>query len=300
MTIQPPPFITRAAFCCALFAMGVTPAARAAPLEPIEQSFASTDGTALKAWVFQPTATAGAPRAVVVALHGCGGLYATTGSRRGQLNARHQAMAEMLVAEGHAVVFPDSLTPRGEREICTQKLGERRVTGTHRRADALAALAWVASQPWAQGRPRVLLGWSHGGSAVLAATDASQAAVAQAPVHPDLAVAFYPGCGESRRQPYRPTGPLMLMLGEKDDWTPAAPCVALGQSVGAEVHVYPDSYHDFDNPVGTVRHRADVPNGVNPGQGVHAGANPAARAQAYARLRSRLDELVSASPARRP
>jgi len=50
------------------------------------------------------------------------------------------------------------------------------------------------------------------------------------------------------------------------------------------VNVFADSYHDFDNPVGSVKLRRDVPNGVNPGQGVHAGANPAAREKAYARL----------------
>ena len=78
------------------------------------------------------------------------------------------------------------------------------------------------------------------------------------------------------------------MLGEKDDWTPPAPCVDLGKAVDAEVNLYADSYHDFDSPVGEVRLRLDVPNGVNPGQGVHAGPNPAAREQAYARLRELL------------
>jgi len=78
------------------------------------------------------------------------------------------------------------------------------------------------------------------------------------------------------------------MLGEKDDWTPPAPCVALGNASGAEVNVYPDSYHDFDNPTGQVRVRTDVPNGTHPGQGVHVGPNPVAREQAYARLRELL------------
>lgn len=54
--------------------------------------------------------------------------------------------------------------------------------------------------------------------------------------------------------------------------------------MGAEVNVFADSRHDFDNPVGQVRLRKDVPNGANPGQGVHVGPNPAAREQAYTRL----------------
>jgi dienelactone hydrolase len=115
---------------------------------------------------------------VVIAFHGCGGLYAAVGSaanhgvRRGRvLSARHQATADTLTKAGYAVVFPDSLTTRGETELCTQRLGSRRVTQTERRADALAALAWVKSQPWGARAMVAALGWSHGGSTVLAVTD---------------------------------------------------------------------------------------------------------------------------------
>ena len=250
-------------------------------------SFSSLDGTQIKALVFHPPSSSSneASRGTVVALHGCGGLYATTGSRKGQLNARHQAMADLLVAEGYNVVFPDSLTPRGETELCTQKMGTRKIDQTERRADVLGTLAWVATQPWAQPGRVALLGWSHGGSAVLSATDASRADVRGQAIKPALAVAFYPGCAAALKSGYKPSTTLVLMLGEKDDWTPPGPCVALGQAVGAEVNLYADSYHDFDNPTGAVRLRKDVPNGVNPGQGVHVGPNPAAREQAYTRLR---------------
>ena len=120
---------------------------------------------------------------------------------------------------------------------------------------------------------------------MLAATDASGADVRSQAVKLAVTVVFYPGCAASLKAGYKPDAPLVLMLGEKDDWTPPGPCVALGRAVGAEVKVYADSHHDFDNPTGVVRLLKDVPNGVNPGQGVHAGANSAARQQAYARLR---------------
>ena len=250
-------------------------------------SFSSLDGTQIKALVFHPSVPAAAQtsRGTVIALHGCGGLYATTGARKGMLNARHQAMADLLVADGYTAVFPDSLTPRGETELCTQKIGSRKIDQTERRADVLGTLAWVATQPWAQPNRIALLGWSHGGSAVLSATDNNRADVRGQSVKPAVAVAFYPGCAAALKSGYKPSAPLVLMLGEKDDWTPPGPCVALGQAVGAEVNLYADSYHDFDNPVGEVRLRKDVPNGVNPGQGVHAGPNPVAREQAYARLK---------------
>src|SRR6185369_1876680 len=145
-----------------------------------EVSFKSLDGTRIKARLFHPAKQP--PRGAVVALHGCGGLYAR--HRKGQLNARHQAAADMLTAEGYAVVFPESLTARGEDEICTQRTGTRLVDQTKRRADALAALSWVASQHWAPAERIALLGWSHGGSAVLAATDASRRDVQAQPVRP--------------------------------------------------------------------------------------------------------------------
>lgn len=273
----------------ALFALELAAAALAAGAQPVGVSFGSLDGTAIRGLLFQPAA---APRGTVIALHGCGGLYATTGARQGQLNARHQAMADLLVAQGYAVLFPDSLTPRGETELCTQKIGQRRIDQAERRADVLGALAWVAAQPWAKPDRVALLGWSHGGSAVLSSTDLTRRDVAAAREKPALAVAFYPGCSAARKGGYRPSTRLALMVGEKDDWTPPGPCIELGQAVGAEVNVYPDSYHDFDNPVGTLRVRKDVPNGVNPGQGVHVGPNPAARRDAYARLLVLLREAM--------
>jgi len=259
--------------------------ARAEPPPPRDVAFVSLDGTTITAWVQLPE---GRPKATVVALHGCGGLYARRSSDRSRLSARHRAMAEMLVGQGYAVVFPDSLSPRDQTELCTQPFASRSIGQTARRADALAALSWVAAQSWARPDRIALLGWSHGGTTVLAATDLAYAPVRQAAVRPALAVAFYPGCSAALRSGYRPGTTLVLMLAELDDWTPAKPCVELGRATGAEVNVYADSYHGFDNPRGQVRLLRDVPNGVNPGIGVHAGANPVAREQAYARLNALL------------
>jgi len=168
--------------------------------------------------------------------------------------------------------------------LCTQKIGTRSINQTERRRDTLATLNWVATQAWTTPSKIALLGWSHGGSAVLAATQQQHPEVLAQSVRAAVAIVFYPGCSAAARANYQPNAPLILMLGEKDDWTPPGPCIALGQAVGAEVNVFADSHHDFDNPVGVVKLRKDVPNGVHPGQGVHAGPNPAAREKAYAQV----------------
>lgn len=257
-----------------------------------ELPLTSADGTVLRAWLIHPHGLPqGQPRPVVLALHGCGGLYANQGPRRGQPNARHDGMARLLSAQGYSILFPDSFSTRGESSICTQKIRERTIGQTQRRDDVTGALTWLARQPWVDAGKIAVIGWSHGGSAVLAATDANDPQVSARPVQPSLAIAFYPGCSEALRTGYRPTSPLHLLLAELDDWTPAAPCLELSRRVQARAVLYADSHHDFDNPVGAVKLRPEVPNGANPGKGVHAGRNPVTGPQAWQRV---VDDLADA------
>lgn len=291
-----------------LFLVFLTTLGQAAqPAQAKEVVFDSLDGTVLKAWVFQPAEhstadTAKSKRGTVVAFHGCGGLYATGGVRKSQLNARHQAMADLLIEQGYNVVFPDSLTSRGEASICVQVIGSPNITQKERRADALATLVWVAQQPWADAGRIAALGWSHGGSAVLAATDENQKDVKNQQLKNKLsfktAIAFYPGCAESRKNDYRPNTPLTLFLGADDDWTPPIPCAELAQQLQAdrlpvELHVYEGAVHDFDNPVGGVNERKNIPSRLHAGRGVMAGANPAAREKAYRRMKEILKEALN-------
>jgi dienelactone hydrolase len=224
-----------------------------------------------------------------VLLHGCGGPYAGNGA----LSPRMHDYAKLLNQQGmHALVL-DSLTPRGEKELCTQRTGQRRVTQTQRRRDALGALQWLAARDDVDVKRLGLLGWSNGGSTVLAATNAGHAEVAAAPVRPSHAVAFYPGCADEQRRGYWPVAPLLLLLGAADDWTPIAPCQALAEASSApqpEVHVYTGAYHGFDG-LGPVRVRADVPGGVRPGAGVHVGGDAAAREASRAALQAFLKSM---------
>lgn len=245
----------------------------------------------LKAYWY-PVAAGPAP--AVVLLHGCSGLY----DRTGQPSERMADYARLLNAQGFHVLMTDSLTPRGEREICTQRTGTRRITMANRRLDALGALQWLAQQPGVDAQRLGLIGWSNGGSTVLAATNRHHKAVAKAAVAPAFAVAFYPGCQTELERGYAPSAPLLMLVGEADDWTPAAPCHQLAQAASApqpQIEGYAGASHGFDSNA-PVRLRRDVPNGVHPGEGVHVGGDPQARTASRARLLQFL-QAYSSSPA---
>jgi dienelactone hydrolase len=230
-------------------------------------------------WLPAEDGTAGGtPRPAVIGLHGCGGLY----TRSGELNARERGMTELLRSRGFHVLLPDSFTPRDLRELCTVPLAQRNLRAAGRRVDIHAALDWLAARPDVDRTRIVVMGWSHGGSAVLAALNHR---IGVQPLQARAAVAFYPGCSPYARTEgsYLPVAPLLILIGALDDWTPPAPCEELGKwTPKVMVQVYPDSYHGFDHPTARVRLRTDVPNGVKRGEGVHVGSNPKAREQAYA------------------
>ncbi len=246
-----------------------------------------------------PSKAAAKPAApAVLLLHGCGGPY----DRKGALSERMLDYVGALNAEGwHALVL-DSLTTRGEKELCTQKIGSRAITMTERRRDTFGALQWLAAQAQVDAKRLALLGWSNGGSAVLASSNARHPEVKAAMEKgPKLraAVAFYPGCEADLKRGYAPTAPLLMLSGGSDDWTAAAPCEALAAQAqvgtGAtkpQIKVYPGAFHGFD-ALAPVRLRADVPNGVNPGAGVHVGGQPAARAASRQDMLSFLREQLN-------
>jgi dienelactone hydrolase len=241
---------------------------------------------ALTGWWFKSSQPGKRP--TVIALHGCGGLYSARKFHGDELALRHAAMADVLLDAGYHVLFPDSFTARGKQSICAEKIGTRDITSANRRGDVQGALAWLATQADVDPSRIALLGWSHGGSTVLSSINASRPDVAAGMVQPVAAVAFYPGCQAyaTARTPYHHTVPLLVLMGANDDWTPPAPCIALEKQQAARnepmtLRLYADSYHDFDTPGLALRVRRDVPNGINPGEGVTTGGNALARAAAY-------------------
>ncbi|MFN7571125.1 MAG: dienelactone hydrolase family protein [Betaproteobacteria bacterium] len=258
--------------CAFWFGAVAAPATLAAPIE-----IPATEVTLTAHWL--PAAGSG-PRPTIVALHGCGGMYARDGKT---LSQRMTDYAQRFNAAGWNVLIPDSLGARGLRSICTQRYSERSLTVEVRRTDVQAALAWLTARPEVDAQRIAVVCCSNGGSTALLAADTSAGAL---PLR--ATVAFYPGCREAQsNRNYALAAPLLMLLGAADDWTPPARCLQLAERLRArgapvEVQAYPGAYHGFDG-TDPVRLRTDVPNGVSK-NGVHIGGDPAARAAALQAL----------------
>lgn len=231
-------------------------------------SLPSIDGTNLDAALVLPAGTQMAP--AIVAMHGCGGPFPT---RDGQ-------WAVVLAKAGHVVLLPDSFGSRNLGSQCSNR--QRSVTATGlRRFDAIASGRWLAARPGTPPGGVALMGWSDGGSTTLATARAA------ADLPPGLFLrftAFYPGCANAAGgSGWSPSAPIMILMGEDDDWTPAAPCHDLASRFPRQIAMfaYPGAYHDFDAPGSPVRLRTGVSSMTGT---VHVGTNEPARQDALARV----------------
>ena len=222
---------------------------------------------------WQPAAHTGR-RPAIIALHGCGGLY----NSRGRFDDRYTSYAERWNSAGWHVVAPDSLGSRSSGPICTQAPEQRAIKVAHRREDVLRTAAWLATRSDVDPGRIAIVGWSHGGSTALEILDRKH----WPEQRPVAIVAYYPACSaQQRRAPAEPAAPLLMLLGDADDWTPAGPCKSFADRIQAAypgtitMRAYSDAYHGFDAR-GQVRFRGDIPAGVDR-RGVHVGGNPAAR-----------------------
>jgi len=242
--------------------------------------FPSADGTTIQARFFRPAGVG--PFPAVLALHGCGG----PDNARGELARRQQDWADRWVSQGFAVLMPDSFGSRGLGSICGR--ADRSVRpGRERVADVQGARAWLQARSDIDAARINLLGWSNGGSAVLYAI-APGARVNDG--RPDFAraIAFYPGCRTPAERGLSARVPLLILMGEADNWTPPGPCRTYAAQAGAQLVLYPGAYHGFDDPASRVRERTGLAfTGDGSGRAM-VGTDPAARADAIRRVSSYL------------
>ena len=211
------------------------------------------------------------PFPAVLLMHGCAGLSPPV--RRGL--RRH---AEALVAQGFAAVTVDSFGPRGKAggAVCraSWELAAARI---YRLDDAYAVLSHLSRRPEIDGDNVFVLGQSNGGGAALIlAGDGRNRRADGAPRFAGV-VAYYPWCGAL---PRRVASPVLILVGEADDWTPAALCLrALARNARAgeggapiRLETFEGAHHSFDLPVPVQRYAGHT-----------VGGDPEAAAEARAR-----------------
>ena len=225
------------------------------------------------------------PFPAVVIMHDCSGLGPRSSGAPGR-------WAKELVGRGYVVILPDSFTTRGHPDgVCTDASRSRDDVSPARRVrDAYAALAYLRTLSYVDGARVGLMGGSHGGSTTLTSMivpeSDSDLLARERRAGFAAAVALYPGCVASRRTwssagAYRPVAPLLILIGEKDDWTPAEPCRRLAEAAQQAgypltVKIYPGAYHSFDSHA-PVRYVAARVNANAPGgRGATTGGDPAA------------------------
>ena len=191
------------------------------------------------------------PFPAVVILHDCSGL----GPRSSGAPKR---WAGELVSHGYVAILPDSFSPRGHRDgICSVPPQQRHpgVTPVHRADDAYATLAYLRTLPYVDGNRVAVMGGSHGGASTLATMVAPQAKdkgfLAAAALYPACALNMG-GWRVDLSGDYAPAGPVQILIGELDDWTPAASCRKLAEAAQKAGHpvtikVYPGAHHAFDS-----------------------------------------------------
>jgi dienelactone hydrolase len=179
------------------------------------------------------------PFPAVVGLHGCAGMHDTT----------KQRLTDDLVSRGYVVLLVDSYATRGIDHACTSTAF---ATFATRRADAYGALAFLGRQSFVDPQRVAAVGFSSGGwlALFLAEPNSFEPFVLPSALGFRAAVAFNPPC---QRAAARPGIPTLILIGERDDWTPAADCSNKlanwgNEGLPVELVVYPGAYHGFYYP----------------------------------------------------
>jgi dienelactone hydrolase len=232
------------------------------------------------------------PFPAVVQLHGCAGI-----------EAQSFRWARRLAERGYVALVVDSFGPRGVKGDCRSGPDEPPITA--RFDDAFGALRYLQSQTDVRADRVAAIGWSQGGVYAMAVINgpslerARRRCVALPTIESTTggfaaAVGVYPGGCFSlvKEQVIRP---LLVLIGEADDWTPAAKCREMveamrGRGADATIVVYPGAYHYFDVEGQRLEVQAQVENDNRPGG---YGATVSYQAEAAADARRRIEDFLA-------
>ena len=183
------------------------------------------------------------PFPVVILLHPCGGLDEV-------VLTTLQGHSRELLSSGFATLILDSYGSRNLTggKMCSNRLYRSDIRYGIRRDDAFNAMAALQRHANISKENIFLLGLSDGGSAALLSAKGGTVD------HFSAIASYYPDCGKLLGGVgYVYKSPIIVFVGEKDDWTPPAECIkskSPGVVAGAEFEVisYPNAYHGFDQP----------------------------------------------------
>ena len=197
----------------------------------------ANDASVVVSGILRLPAAAPAKLPVMVIVHGSGGI----GSRGAEY-------ARVLNAIGIATLRIDSFGPRGVRTT----VGNQAAVSTYSMvADALNALALLASDSRIDPDRIGIMGFSKGGStAFLAAFEPFRNAVIGPGAKFAVHLPFYRGCLYDVDMPLS-GAPVRELIGGSDDYTGVANCVAYAAKKRAEAYdyrviVYPGAHHAFN------------------------------------------------------
>jgi dienelactone hydrolase len=222
------------------------------------------------------------PFPAVALFHGCHGV-----------SPSNHAWARWLRDLGYVALVVDSWAARSIEDGCAAAQPD--VPNTERFDDAMGALRFLQSQPGVDGQRVGAMGWSNGGVFAMSVVNgptqerASRRGVAIPPPGYQASVALYPGGCASLVQEYV-VRPLLLLIGEADDWTLASVCRQMienmrARGAPAEIVLYPGAYHYFDVEGQVREFLADVGNENRPGgAGATVAFDAAANADAHRRV----------------
>jgi len=247
-------------------------------------SFANaTPGTPLeiRAWEYRPEGAG--PFPALVLLHGCHGVSTST----------HE-WGRWFRDRGYVALAVDSWAPRGIGHGCDANTPD--LPSTERFDDAAGALRFLHGKPYVD-RERVgAIGWSNGGVFAIAVINGPslERARRRGVTLPEpgfrAAVGVYPGgCFSLVNELV--TRPLLVLLGDADDWTVPGPCVEMVDTMrrrgaDATIVLYPGAYHYFDVVGQPLAYLPEVGNRNKPGEccGATVGYDAAAAADARRRI----------------
>jgi dienelactone hydrolase len=170
-------------------------------------------------------------------------LHASTG-----ITSSYDAWMDRFSKWNYVTLLVDSFSPR---KIKKDTGSPSKISSKKRIQDAYAAKAYLATLNYVDRQRIAVMGWSYGGvTSTLAITTYS--GIQNQEDYFRAGIAFYPGCRKDVRATLK--APLLVLYGEKDNWTPASKCKnKLERALKREkaspellFKIYPNTHHGFD------------------------------------------------------